>query len=324
MRKVIVTYEAKLEERRILNAILDSLANLVILAGLAPPERVNALKSADVLLSWNLTKELQAEELEAISNVKMLQLLSAGADHLPYSKLPSGLIVAANVGAYADPIAEHVLAMVLALEKHLVERHDKLKRGEFDQANLNRKLRGSSCAILGFGGIGRAVGKLLRGFDVKIYAINTTGRTGEDVEFIGTLKDLERVLPLADVVVISIPLTASTRGLIGKRELAWMKNDAIMINVARGEIVDEAALFEKLKANPGFMAGIDTWWEEPHTTGRFRTNYPFFELPNFLGSPHNSGVVPGIMNIATQRAAENIRRYLNGETPLGIVRPESY
>jgi glycerate dehydrogenase len=232
--------------------------------------------------------------------------------------------VAANIGAYADPIAEHILAMVLASEKHLIDRHSKLKRGEFDQASINHMLRDSSCAILGFGGIGKAAAKLLHCFEVKIYAINTTGRTSERVEFCGTLKDLEHVFPLVDIVIISLPLTASTRGLIGKRELAWMKDDTILVNVARGEIVDEAALYEKLKANPNFMVGIDTWWEEPHTKGQFQTKYPFLELANVLGSPHNSGVVPGIMNTATRLAAENIRRYLNGETPIGVVRADAY
>lgn len=324
MTRIVVTYNAKQEEQSILNGILSPMADLVSLPDLTPDGRVNALKSADVLLSWNLARELQDGELHLISNAKLLQLLSAGADHIPYSKLRPGLVVAANVGAYADPIAEHILAMVLALEKHLIDRHNKLKRGEFDQASLNHMLRGSSCAILGFGGIGKAAAKLLRGFEVKIYAINTRGRTSEAVEFCGTLKDLEHVLPLVDIVIISLPLTASTRGLIGKRELAWMKDDAILVNVARGEIVDEAALYEKLKANPNFMVGIDTWWEEPHTKGKFQMKYPFLELANVLGSPHNSGVVPGIMNTATRLAAENIRRYLNGETLIGVVRADAY
>lgn len=322
MTRIVVAYSTKPEEWSILRGILGSMADLISLPDLTLSERVSALKSADVLLSWNIVRELQDVELNMISNVKLLQLISAGADHVPYSKLRSGLVVAANVGAYADPIAEHVLAMVLTLEKHLIDRHNKLKQGEFDQTSTNRMLHGSSCAILGFGGIGKAVARLLHAFEVKIFAVNTTGRTSEGVEFCGTLKDVEYILPKVDIVIVSLPLTGSTRGLIGRRELAWMKDDAILINVARGEIIDEEALYEKLKGNPNFMVGIDTWWKEPHLTDRFQTRYPVLELANVVGSPHNSAAVPGIMNTANRLAAENIRRYLIGETPLGVVRAE--
>ena len=323
MVQVVVTHDVKKEEYEILKETLSPIADVVLLPGLAQNDRGMALKSADVLLTWSPTRDLKAEELALITNAKMMQLLSAGADHVPFSKLPPNLFVAANIGAYADPIAEHVLAMILALKKNLIDRHCKLRKGQFDQANPNRMLRGSSCAILGFGGIGKATARLLRCFDVKILALNTSGRTNEQVDFIGTLKDVERVMRLADIVIISIPLTEATRSLIGERELAWMRNDAILINVARGEIVDEPALYEKLKTHPNFMAGIDTWWSEPNGNEQFTTNYPFFELPNVVGSPHNSGNIPGIMNTAVSQAAQNVKRFLVGEKPIGVVRSDA-
>ena len=193
-----------------------------------------------------------------------------------------------------------------------------------DHAAPNATLDGAVCAILGYGGIGQAVARLMRAFGARIHAINSSGRTDDPVEFCGTLDDLDRVLAAADVLVIGIPLTAGTRGLIGARELGLMKPGAILVNVARGAIVDEQALYEHLRANPGFSAGIDAWWDEPRGGAPFRTSYPFFELPNLLGSPHNSGDVPGIMYHAAREAAGNVRRYLLGDAVSGVARREDY
>ncbi len=132
------------------------------------------------------------------------------------------------------------------------------------------------------------------------------------------------MLAAADVLVISLPLTLATRGLIGARQLALMKPDAIVVNVARGPIIDQKALYEHLRTHPEFSAGIDTWWNEPAGGALFRTDYPFIELPNVLGSPHNSSIVPGTMLSAARLAAENARRYLRGEAVTGLIRRSDY
>jgi phosphoglycerate dehydrogenase-like enzyme len=161
-------------------------------------------------------------------------------------------------------------------------------------------------------------------FGARIYAVNRGGRTSEPVEFAGTLADLDRVLAVADVLVISLPLTLATRGLLAARGLALMKPTAILVNVARGAIVDQGALYEHLRTHPQFSAGIDTWWDEPVADAPFRTDYPFFDLPNVIGSPHNSSIVPGTMLSGARQAAENMRRYLRGEVVTGAIRRADY
>jgi phosphoglycerate dehydrogenase-like enzyme len=320
--RLVITYDPGEEGRALLERMLGDSAHLVFLQDVPEAQREPELSAADMLLSWNPSRELRSEEWARINRVRLIQLISAGADHVPFSDLPSGMKIANNAGAYAEPMAEHVLAMTLALAKKLLVQHEKLSRGEFDQGSPNRTLRGATCGILGFGGIGRATARLMRAMGMEIYAVNRSGQSQEPAEFVGTLEDLEHVLRASDVVVVALPLSDTTRGLISARELGWMKPDAILINVARGPIIDEEVLYEHLKTHPDFMAGIDAWWVEPFRYGEFRMDYPFLELPNVLGSPHNSAMVPGALTEGLRRAARNVQRYLSGAQVTGIVDPE--
>jgi phosphoglycerate dehydrogenase-like enzyme len=321
---IVVTYTVSPEQQALLLQVLGSVASLTFLAELAPGQQTQALEEATVLLSLNFPREIQSQDYPHLRRVLFVQLLSAGADHMPFADLPPRILIASNPGAYAAPMAEHVLAMTLALAKHLLVQQQNLKDGKFDQFIPNRMLSGMTAGILGYGGIGRATAKLMRAFGMRIYAINTSGTSSEPADLLGTLRDLERVLRESDVVVISLPLTRTTRGLIGKQELAWMKPDAILVNVARGAILDEEALYTHVKSHPGFLLGIDAWWIEPFLPGHFRMEYPFLELPNVLGSPHNSAVVSGVLMGATRQAAENVKRFLKGEQVVGMVRREDY
>ena len=157
---------------------------------------------------------------------------------------------------------------------------------------------------------------------MRIYALNRSGTTGESVDWIGKPDRLDELMAASDVLVISAPLTRATRGVIGGRELSMMKDDAIMINLARGEIVEEIALYDHLKAKPRFTACIDAWWIEPVRHGEFRIERPFLELPNVIASPHNSASVPTAADTALRCALANCRRVLMGETPLHLVPAE--
>ncbi len=328
-RLVAVSYPVDGEFTSANEEVLGDLATLSYLDGMTQAEQADVLRQAEVLIALRLSREVPAGTLQSAPGLRFIQMLSAGLDGVDFDAIAPDIMVAGNVGAYAHPIAEHVMAMVLSLAKRLPQEHAALARGEWDRgegdrATPNATLDGAVCAILGYGGIGRAVARLMRAFGARIHAINSSGHTDDPVEFCGTVDDLDRVLAVADVLVIGIPLTAGTRGLIGARELGLMKPSAILVNVARGPIVDEQALYEHLRANPGFSAGIDAWWDEPRHGAPFRTNYPFFELPNLLGSPHNSGDVPGIMHHAARQAAGNVRRYLLGDAVSGVARREDY
>ena len=328
-RLVAVSYPVDGEFTSINADVLGDLATLSYTGGMPEDERADVLRQAEVLIGLRLQHEVPAGALQSVPGLRFIQMLSAGLDTVDFDVIAPDIMVAGNVGAYAHPIAEHVMAMVLALAKRLPQENAALARGEWnraegDRAAANATLDDAVCGILGYGGIGRATARLMRAFGARIHAINSSGHTDDPVEFCGTLDDLDRVLAAADVLVIGIPLTAGTRDLIGARELGLMKDSAILVNVARGAIVDERALYEHLRATPGFSAGIDAWWDEPRGGKPFHTNYPFFDLPNLLGSPHNSGDVPGIMYYAARQAAVNVRRYLIGDAVSGVARREDY
>jgi len=321
---VAVSYPVDEEYERINREVLGSDARITFLQQLPRERWPDVLAEADVLFAWNLPREVPAELLAGARALRFIQLLSAGVNQVDFNAIPDGVLVAGNVGAYAQPMAEHAMAMTLALAKRLPQHHAELARGIFDQETPSLTLDGSACGILGFGGIGKAIARLMRPFGARIFAINTSGRTDEPVEFVGTLADLDSILGQLDVVIIALPLTRATRGLIDKRRLELMRPAAILVNVARGAIIDEGALYEHLRANPQFCAGIDAWWQEPFGEGSFATNHPFFELPNLLGSPHNSAIVPGIFSRAARQSALDVRRFLRGEPVSGVVRREDY
>jgi phosphoglycerate dehydrogenase-like enzyme len=216
-------------------------------------------------------------------------------------------------------MAEHALAMALAAAKRLIMEQENLKRGEFNQFTWNRMLAGGVCGIFGFGGIGAATARLMYGIGMRVHAINRHGRADERVDWIGTPERLNDLLEAADVLLISAPLTRATYSLIGAAELGRMKDDAILVNLARGEIVQERPLYDHLVRHPRFTACIDAWWIEPVRHGEFRIDQPFLDLPNVIASPHNSGQGGDAHDIALRRAVENCRRALIGEAPLHVI-----
>jgi phosphoglycerate dehydrogenase-like enzyme len=308
------------ELRPLVEARLGGLAQVRFLGDVPAAQRQSALAAADVLFCLRPQMEI-GDDWPNDPAWRFVQFMSAGVDHIDLSKFPKSAQLASNAGGFSEPMAEHILAMALALSKKLLYNHSRMQQGVFDQLSDTGTLRGKTAAIVGFGGIGQATADLLRLLGMRIHAVNRSGRSDHPADFVGKLDQLETVLRAADVVVICLPLTPGTVGLIGARELGWLKPDAMLINVARGEIIDQQALYEFLVAHPQASAGIDAWWVEPFRHGEFRMDYPFLDLPNVIGSPHNSPRAPGGGKVSAERACDNIARYLRGEQPHGLLDP---
>ena len=316
---LVITFELSDRRKAIVADALAGASAVVYLTELDETARAEALRNTGVLLTVNTSKELRSGEAKLLVGARLIQFMIAGVDFIRLGELPEGVPVATNGGGYAESMAEHALAMALAAAKRLILEHENLKRGQFNQFKRNRMLAGRVCGIFGFGGIGAATARLMRGIGMQIHAINRHGRTDQQVDSIGTPERLNELLETADVLVISAPLTRATHSLIGAAELRRMKDDAILLNLARGEIVQERPLYDHLVKHPSFTACIDAWWIEPVRHGEFRIDQPFLSLPNVIASPHNSAQSEGAHDIGLRRAVENCRRALTGETPLHVI-----
>lgn len=323
-RPLVVTFPVSERTRGVIADALGNVAPIIYLADIATEQREGALRGAAAVLANDTGSELSSAERQMIGAANLLQFTAAGIDWVPLLDLPPLLPVAGNGGASAEPMAEHIVGVAFAAAKRLFAEHDNLKRGEFNQRSPNKMLRGGVCGILGFGGVGVATARLMRGIGMTVHAINRRGQWDdpmgdEPVDWIGTPDRLDEMLAASDVFVVCLALTRRTEGMIGARELGLMKDDAILINVARGEIVDEAALYAHLVAHPRFTAGIDAWWIEPVRHQHFSMNFPFLDLPNVIGSPHNSAGGGVWRDESLRRAVANCRRALVGEAPLHLI-----
>ncbi len=324
-KNILVTYEPGEEEKKIYREIFKNLAQVHFLKNESESKRIKLLKEAEIIIALSFSqKEIEPAEISLLQNVRIIQLIYAGADDIPFALIPADIILASNVGAFARPIAEHVLALTLALAKKLVPKNKLLQAGKFDRSGFNQEIRGAVCGIIGFGGNGREIAKTMQAMGMRIFGINRSGKADFPIDFIGSVENVRKVLQTSHVVVVTTPLTRATKDLIGKKELGWMKKDAILINVGRGDVINQKALYEHLKAHPDFRAGIDTWWSEPVGQEDFKLDYPFFDLPNIIGSPHIADHVPRSMPYATRKALENVRNFLTDGKLRGILNRDDY
>ena len=322
--KLVAAQKLNREMKDLIMGKLHREFEIQFLDGTPEDQRTSLLEGADVILATNFRRDIKEDEIPHLKNTKLIQITLAGADIIPYDKLRPEITICSNGGAYSEPIAEHAIGMMIALARSFLPLHRGLSQGVFDQNTRHKMLSRSTLGIVGYGGIGRKTAAIARAVGMRIIAINSTGKTDAEVDFIGTLDDLDRLLRESDFLLLTIGLNKKTRGMIGSRELGLMKPDAVLVNVARGDLIDEKSLYEHLKANPRFKAGIESWWVEPFNHPRFEVHYPFFELDNFLGSPHNSYLTEGIYLRALDRALDNILRFAHGEPLRNVQRREDY
>jgi len=320
-----MTAGAAAEPRRaIVHHLLAPRAEVLVLSDLLDAEMRAALPRVDVVLISGFPRDLSPDAWRAMSRLRMVQTLLAGVDHLPYERFPSGVTICSNAGAFDVSMPEHAIALVLAAAKNVVALDRAIREGGFDQSRMGLALRGATLGVIGLGGIGGGVAARANALGMRVIGLNRSGRTTAPVDFIGTMGDLERVLRESDVVVLALPLTKDTAGLIGTRELAWMKPNAILVNVARGKLVREADLYDHLRTHPEFRAALDVWWQYPRAPGERPFSKPFHELPNVIMTPHIGWAVPEQAARSFEVACENIARFLDGERPRNVVDPRDY
>ncbi|MCX7758484.1 MAG: hydroxyacid dehydrogenase [bacterium] len=305
---ITVTYKPRPEEKEILIG-LEELGKVVFLDN-NYHNRKDILENTEVLITLFPDKELSQDELFLLSNSKILKIVQcilSGTDHIKKDWFPNSLVVG-NSGAYSSIIVEHVFAFILFWSKNLLVNYHKLKQGIYDQNIGNVLLNGKNIGIIGFGGIGSEVARIAKAFNMRVLAINTTGKTDiQYVDEIYTLENLNYVLANSDFVIIALPLNEKTENLINYDKLCIMKKSAILVNVGRGPIINQRDLYYFLKDNPDFRCALDVWWSEPAFNQEFKLDYPFFELPNFWGSPHNSALTPETFSIRTKYLVENLK-----------------
>jgi phosphoglycerate dehydrogenase-like enzyme len=295
-----------------------------------PEDRLDEiLPPIECLLVFSWPSQLTAERLQRMTRLRFIQSILAGVNHIPFASLNTSVTVCSNAGAYSDEVAEYAWALLLSAGKRVVELHVALReqrwtlRRTLDEGSEITVMKEKILGILGFGGIGSAVGRIARGFGMNVYAFSRKKPAAKGVKFFSGTSGLTDLLRKSDAVILALPLTSQTARIINAERLSEMKRDGILVNVARGELVDEKAMYEHLVANPNFRYATDVWWYR-ESRESLTTDYRFLSLPNFIGTPHVSGPSGLATGRPVQLAVENTIRFLKGLRPRNIVNPEEY
>lgn len=324
MARVIFACPMDAERRAVLAEKNRGAFDAAIIEDLSESAREAAWSDADVVVTMGFGRELPPDLGKRAPRLRMLQTLVAGVDHLPYRTFPESLLVCGNAGAYNTSVSEHTMALLLAAAKDIPQRTREIVSGTFDQAARSKALAETTVLILGMGGIGTMVAGICKAFRMHVIGVSRSGALVPPADEAGRLADLPRLLPRADYVVLALPLTKSTNGLVDRAFLAAMKGDAVLVNVARGKIVVEDDLYEHLRAHPDFRAASDVWWVYPDGTSGRPFHRPFHELPNVIMTPHNANAIPAQRRWAMEAALDNVLRFLRGVAPKNVVDVTEY
>lgn len=291
---------------------------------------------------WSRTEVLYTDQIlptpEQAANLRWLQCHFAGIESLLDSPLlqKKDLMVTTLSGAAAPQMAEFAITMMLTLGHRLPEMAQAQAKADWPKDRWERfspvELRGSTVGIVGYGSIGRETARLARAFGANVLAVKRDVMHPEDTGYhLPGLGDpggdlfnrlyppqaLRSMLNACDFVVVTLPLTAETRNIIGAAELAAMKPSAYLIHLARGAVIDPAALLSTLQERRIAGAALDVFPEEP-----LPANSPLWRLPNVIITPHMAGVSPHYNERAIQLFADNLKRYLSGAPLLNRYNPE--
>ncbi len=256
--------------------------------------------------------------LEVAPKLRFVQSISAGVDQFDKPLFAArGVRLASAQGANERAVAEHALALILSLKRHLHLGRDAQKERRWrpmigDPLAREQEIGGTHAVVVGFGRIGQRVGRLLKAFDCKVTGLRRDAAPAPDAaDAVLPIAALTDVLPGADIVVLTCPLTPETTGLIGRGALARMKRSAILINVARGRVVDEPALIAALQTGTIAGAGLDVTIEEPLPAAS-----PLWAMPNVVVTPHSAGETGRYEANVIDLLEDNLGRLRRGETAL--------
>jgi phosphoglycerate dehydrogenase-like enzyme len=269
---------------------------------------------ADVVFAW----EPRLDWIEACwgwsPRLRWIAAASAGVDYLMFPALVSSDVVVTNsAGVFDDAMAEYALALVAAVCADLPATLRLQARREWVHRET-RRLAGSDVLVVGAGGIGRAIARLFNSVGARARCVARTRRPDPEVGTIAGLAELPALLPAADFVVLALPLTAATRGIIGAAELALMRRDAWLVNLGRGDLVQEPALVDALTSEAIGGAALDVFTREPLPAAS-----PLWELPNVIVSPHMSGDSRGWDRTLTGLFLAQLKRYRAGQPLANVV-----
>jgi phosphoglycerate dehydrogenase-like enzyme len=265
--------------------------------------------------------QITSAQLTTARRLRWIHSPAAGIGGMLFPEMLANSVVITNSkGMSADTIAEHVLAVTLAMFRRLPHAFRSQTAREWAQDAIgeagHKLIAGSTILIVGLGAIGGAVARRVTLMGADVIGIRRTTRPAQhdNVREIATPDRLLDLLPLADVVVLSAPHTRETRGLIGAAELRAMSPDALLVNVSRGQLVDEVALADALISGRIAGAALDVFHDEP-----LPPESPFWTLPNVLITPHTSGFRPDHWDAATALFAANLRRFEAGQELVNVV-----
>ena len=251
----------------------------------------------------------------ATNRLKWIHFGIAGLEHSLFPDiLKSKTIITNASGVHAGPVSEFVMSAILYFAKRFKDCYEFIQTTNWTQWEVAKQmvqLKGKTIGIIGFGSLGKAIAKKAKAFDMKVIATRRLQKKVEHKKTVDELipvSNLSHLLKNSDFVVIACPLTPVTKNMIGKRELSEMKSTAFIINIARGEIINEAALINALQNKTLAGAALDVFEKEP-----LPKESPLFALDNVFLSPHISGNFPEYQHDVMVQFADNLNRYLAGK-----------
>ena len=277
---------------------------------------------ADVLLGPYVTKKI----VEAAKDLKLIQVPWTGMDTFDFSIVQGITIPICNTHSNADSVAEIGVTIVLDLLKKVSYHDRKMRAGNWnrDQKPLNLKskmLNKQTVCVLGFGNIGSKIGKLISSFGARVIAVDSRATAGEVALEVYSNDEIKTALAKADVVICTLPLIDSTRGMINDDMFAVMKDEVVFVNMSRAAVVDEDAAWRGLENGKIGAFGSDVWWNAPkrgESQSYPSAKHEFWKLDNVLMSPHRAGFIEDSLP-HLDGAIENIIAIVKGEKLAGVV-----